>query len=74
MGAVRAGGAVAMAMIEAEPTPVSAELDRIALGNDVSRLKIAVAPCRAVLAAARAAGMFVIRIRESHRPDLTIAP
>jgi biuret amidohydrolase len=45
-----------------------------ALGNDVTRLQAAVGPCRAVLAAARAAGMLVIHTREGHRPDLTDAP
>jgi nicotinamidase-related amidase len=45
-----------------------------ALGNDVSRLKVAVAPCAAVLAAARQASMLVIHTREGHRPDLTDAP
>ena len=37
------------------------------LGNDVSLLGRAVAPCKAVLDAARAAGMLVIHTREGHR-------
>jgi len=45
-----------------------------ALGNDVSRLQAAVAPCREVLAAARRLGMLVIHTREGHRPDLSDAP
>jgi biuret amidohydrolase len=45
-----------------------------ALGNDVSRLQAAVAPCRDVLAAARRLGMLVIHTREGHRPDLSDAP
>jgi nicotinamidase-related amidase len=45
-----------------------------ALGNDVTRLRVAVAPCRAVLAAARAHGLLVIHTREGHRPDLSDAP
>jgi nicotinamidase-related amidase len=45
-----------------------------ALGNDVRRLQVAVAPCRAVLAAARSRGMLVIHTREGHRPDLSDAP
>ncbi len=44
------------------------------LGNDVGLLKAAVAPCRAVLDAARAAGMLVIHTREGHRSDLSDAP
>lgn len=44
------------------------------LGNDVSRLQAAVGPCKAVLAAARAAGLLVIHTREGHRPDMMDAP
>ena len=44
------------------------------LGNDVSLLTRAVAPCKAVLDAARAAGLLVIHTREGHRPDLSDAP
>jgi nicotinamidase-related amidase len=40
------------------------------LGNKVALLKSAVAPCRKVLDAARAAGMTVIHTREGHRADL----
>jgi nicotinamidase-related amidase len=45
-----------------------------ALGNDVSRLQAAVAPCAAVLAAARRHGLLVIHTREGHRPDMADAP
>lgn len=45
-----------------------------ALGNDVSLLARAIAPCRLMLEAARAAGMLVIHTREGHRPDLSDAP
>ena len=45
-----------------------------ALGNDVSRLKVAVEPCRDVLAAFRRRGVPVIHTREGHRPDLSDAP
>jgi len=44
------------------------------LGNDVELLAAAVAPCRALLDAARRAGMLVVHTREGHRPDLTDAP
>ena len=44
------------------------------LGNDVSRLRAAIVPCRAVLDAARSIGMLVIHTREGHRPDLSDAP
>lgn len=44
------------------------------LGNDVSLLNAAVAPCKAVLAAARRAGMLVIHTREGHAPDMHDAP
>ncbi len=45
-----------------------------ALGNDVSLLRSAVAPCRALLDGLRARGVLVIHTREGHRPDLTDAP
>jgi len=45
-----------------------------ALGNDVSLLGRAVVPCKAVLDAARAAGLLVIHTREGHRADLSDAP
>jgi nicotinamidase-related amidase len=45
-----------------------------ALGNDVSLLQRAVAPCREVLAAARRADLLVIHTREGHLPDLSDAP
>jgi nicotinamidase-related amidase len=41
------------------------------LGNDVSRLRSAIEPTRAVLAAFRDRGLTVIHTREGHRPDLT---
>jgi len=42
-----------------------------ALGNDVSKLRVAIEPIGAVLAACRAAGVLVIHTREGHRPDLS---
>jgi nicotinamidase-related amidase len=44
------------------------------LGNDVPLLRAAIAPCQALLAGARAAGMLVIHTREGHRPDMSDAP
>ncbi len=44
------------------------------LGNDVSLLRSAIAPCRAVLDAARASGLFVLHTREGHAPDLADCP
>src|SRR5947208_9935128 len=45
-----------------------------ALGNDVSLLNAAVAPCRALLETARRHRMLVVHTREGHRPDLSDAP
>jgi biuret amidohydrolase len=44
------------------------------LGNDVSLLSKAIAPCKALLAGARKIGMLVIHTREGHRPDMADAP
>jgi biuret amidohydrolase len=41
------------------------------LGNDVSKLARAIEPCKAVLEAARKAGILVIHTREGHRPDMS---
>lgn len=45
-----------------------------ALGNDVSKVRTAIEPCRKVLEAARKANLLVIHTREGHRPDLTDCP
>jgi nicotinamidase-related amidase len=42
-----------------------------ALGNDVQQLRRTIAPLKALLAAARAAGLLVIHTREGHKPDLS---
>lgn len=44
------------------------------LGNDVSLLNAAVAPCRALLEAARRKRMLIVHTREGHRADLSDAP
>jgi nicotinamidase-related amidase len=44
------------------------------LGNDVSLLAAAIAPCKRLLIAARAAGLAIIHTREGHRADLADAP
>ncbi len=44
------------------------------LGNDVSMLSAAVAPCRSLLDEARRLGLLVVHTREGHRPDLSDAP
>ncbi|HYO93654.1 MAG TPA: isochorismatase family cysteine hydrolase [Polyangiaceae bacterium] len=44
------------------------------LGNDVSLLNAAVAPCRALLEVARRRGLLIVHTREGHRPDLSDAP
>src|SRR5258708_9949880 len=45
-----------------------------ALGNDVNRLKVAVGPCRDVLAAFRRRGAAVVHTPGGHPPRLTDAP
>ncbi len=79
--------------IEADPAPITVDLQRTALllidmqrdfleaggfgealGNDVALLAAAIAPCQAVLAAARRRSMPIVHTREGHRPDLSDAP
>ena len=44
------------------------------LGNDVSLLRSAIAPCKAVLEAARKKNLFVLHTREGHAPDMNDCP
>ncbi len=44
------------------------------LGNDVSLLRAAIAPCKAVLEAVRKAGLFILHTREGHAADLADCP
>ena len=44
------------------------------LGNDVSLLNAAVAPCKALLEGARARRLLIIHTREGHRADLSDCP
>jgi nicotinamidase-related amidase len=44
------------------------------LGNDVSLLRTAIAPCAVMLESCRDNGVLVIHTREGHRPDMTDAP
>ena len=44
------------------------------LGNDVSLLRSTIAPCKAVLDAARKKGLLVIHTREGHNPDMNDCP
>ena len=41
------------------------------LGNDVSQLTRSIEPLKALLGAARQAGLFVMHTREGHKPDLS---
>ncbi len=44
------------------------------LGNDVTPLRRVISPLRQLMAAWRAAGLFLIHTREGHRPDLSDCP
>src|SRR4029434_4855987 len=44
------------------------------LGNDVSLLAAAVAPCKRLLGSARRKGLLIVHTREGHRSDLSDAP
>ena len=61
----------ALIMIDMQRDFLDADGFGAALGNPVANLSSAIEPCKAVLRAARDAGMLVIHTREGHRPDLT---
>ncbi|WP_058910508.1 cysteine hydrolase family protein [Entomohabitans teleogrylli] len=44
------------------------------LGNDVSLVRKAIAPCSRLLRQAREAGLFILHTREGHRADLSNCP
>jgi nicotinamidase-related amidase len=44
------------------------------LGNDVSQLRVAIEPCKQLIAGLRKFGVLVIHTREGHRTDLSDAP
>jgi len=44
------------------------------LGNDVSRLRVAIGPIKSLLKLARDKGMLIIHTREGHRADMSDAP
>lgn len=64
----------AVVLIDMQRDFIEADGFGASLGNDVSLLRAAIAPCQALLAGARAAGMLVIHTREGHRPDMSDAP
>lgn len=64
----------ALVMIDMQRDFVEAGGFGEALGNDVSRVRTAIAPCTEVLAAARQKGIMVIHTREGHRADLSDCP
>ena len=64
----------ALVMIDMQRDFVEAGGFGEALGNDVSLVRSAIAPCQKVLAAARAHQLLVIHTREGHRADLSDCP
>lgn len=64
----------ALVMIDMQRDFVEAGGFGEALGNDVSLVRTAIAPCTEVLANARQKGIMVIHTREGHRADLSDCP